>query len=398
MDALDGIVVLDLTRGYPAAQSTLFLADFGARVIRIDPPQGNLMEMQSGIDPKDERYAALNRLNRNKESIIIDIRTKEGLGIFYELVKKADVLVEGFRPGVMKRSGADYDTLKEMNRRLVYCSVSGYGSYGPYAQLPGHDPCFLGITGALSMIGPHDGAPCYPSNYVGDMGGAAMHATVGILMALLARNNTGYGQYVDISFMDGTFSLMEYDVLSYLYTGLIPRREETHMTGNTISSHIFECSDGEYFLIACGEFHFWKNLCQALGKEELIPLHAGMKPGVIPEDQAKGIEELKKVFLTKTRDEWWDLLKDKNTCVAPVNNIKEALDDPQLRDRQMVLEIEHPTLGKIKQIGFPVKLSETPAKINSLGHIMGAGTQKIMEELGYSEEEVKRLMKEEVIK
>jgi crotonobetainyl-CoA:carnitine CoA-transferase CaiB-like acyl-CoA transferase len=215
---------------------------------------------------------------------------------------------------------------------------------------------------------------------------------------LIARDKTGYGQYIDISFMDGTFSLMEYDVLSYLYSGIIPQRGETHMTGNTISSHIFKCSDGKYFLIACGEFHLWKNLCQELGKEELIPLHTGMKPGVIPEDQAKGIEELEKVFLAKTRDEWWELLKDKNTCVAPVNDIKEALDDPQLRDRQMVIEMEHPTLGVIKQIGFPVKLSETPARINNLGHIMGADTRKIMEELGYSQEEVERLMKEEVIK
>jgi crotonobetainyl-CoA:carnitine CoA-transferase CaiB-like acyl-CoA transferase len=398
MNALDGIVVLDFTRGYPAAQSTMFLADFGANVIKIDPPQGNLMEMQSGIDPKDERYAALKRLNRNKESIIIDFKTKEGLDIFYKLLKKADVLVEGFRPGVMKRFGTDYEAVKEINPGLVYCSVSGYGSYGPYAQLAGHDPCFLGITGALSMIGPRDDTPCYPSNYVGDMGGASMHATVGILLALIARDKTGYGQYIDISFMDGTFSLMEYDVLSYLYSGIIPLRGETHMTGNTISSHVFKCSDGKYFLIACGEFHFWKNLCQELGKEELIPLHTGMRPGVIPEDQAKGIEELEKVFLTKTRDEWWDLLKDKNTCVAPVNDIKEALDDPQLRDRQMVIEIEHPTLGAIKQIGFPVKLSETPARINNLGHIMGADTRKIMDELGYSQEEVERLMKEEVIK
>ena len=398
MNALDGIVVLDLTRGYPSAQSTMFMGDFGARVIKIDPPQGNLMEIQGGIDPKDERYAALNRLNRNKETIVIDFRTKEGLDVFYRLVKKADVLVEGFRTGVMKRFSADYDTIKEMNPQLVYCSVSGYGAYGPYTQLPGHDPCFLGITGALSMIGPWDGAPCYPSNYVGDMGGAAMHATVGILMALLARNKTGHGQYVDISFMDGTFSLMEYDVLSYLYSGIIPRRGETHMTGNTISSHVFKCSDGEYFLIACGEFHFWQNLCQALGKEELIPYYSGMRPGVMPEDQAKGIKELERIFLTRTRDEWWDLLKDKNTCVAPVNNIKEALDDPQLQDRQMVLEIEHPTLGKIQQIGFPVKLSETPAKVRDLGHIMGADTQKIMEELGYSQEEIKRLMKEEIIK
>jgi crotonobetainyl-CoA:carnitine CoA-transferase CaiB-like acyl-CoA transferase len=387
--ALDGVTVLDLARGYPPAQSTMFLGDFGARVIKIDSPQGNKIEIAAGIDPQDEHYAALNRLNRNKETVVINLRSDEGLKVFYRLVKKADVLVEGFRPGAMKRLHADYDTLKDINPRLIYCSMSGYGSDGPYARLPGHDPCYLGIAGALSMIGPPSGKPCTPSNYIGDMGGAAMHGLVGILIALMAREKTGQGQFIDIAYTDGVLSLMEYDILSYLHTGTVPKRGETFMTGLAAWSNVYKCKDGEYFVVACGEPQFWKNLCRALGREDLISYH-----GASPEEQEPGIRELTEIFLTKTRDEWWDFLKNKDTSVAPVYNVDEALDDPQVRHRQMILETNHPTLGQLKQLGFAVKLSETPAQIRSIGKVVGSDTQKIMEELGYSREDIQRLVKE----
>ena len=370
----------------------MFLGDFGARVIRVDSPGGNKMEKQAGIDPQDEGFAALNRLNRNKETVIINLRNQEGLEVFYRLVKKADVLVEGFRPGVMKRLLADYETLKGINPRLIYCSVSGYGSDGPYAQLPGHDPCYLGIAGALSMIGLKNGTPCNPGNYLGDMGGAALHGLVGILIALLAREKTGQGQFIDISYTDAVISMMEYDILSYLFTGKVPRRGETFMTGLTAWSNIYRCKDGEYFVLACGEFPFWENLCRAIGREDLIPIHDAP-----PQEQERGIRELTRIFLTRNRDEWWELLKDKDTCIAPVLNIDEAMDDPQVRHRQMVLEMKHPSLGMLKQIGFPVKLSKTPAQVRNLGKVAGSDTQTILEELGYSREEIGRLGKKGAI-
>jgi len=392
MQALDGITVLDLSRGYPPAHSTMCLGDFGARVIKIDSPEGNKMEKLAGIEPTDERYAALNRLNRNKETVVINLRSKDGLEVLYRLVRKADVLVEGFRPGAMKRLGADYDSLKGINPKLIYCSVNGYGSDGPYAQIPGHDPCYLGLAGALSMVGPRGGAPCYPSNYVGDMGGAALHSLAGILIALLARERTGCGQFIDISYMDGVVSLMEYDILSYFYTGVLPRRGETAMTGSMASSNTYKCRDGEYIVIACGEPQFWRNLCRALEREDLLFYHSA------PEDkQEQGIKEMSKIFLTRTRDEWFAFLKDKDTCVAPVNSIEEALDDPQLRHRGMVLEIDHETLGKVTQIGFPVKLSDTPARLRNLGKVVGFDTQRIMEELGYSREDIRGLVQQGAI-
>jgi crotonobetainyl-CoA:carnitine CoA-transferase CaiB-like acyl-CoA transferase len=392
MQALNEITVLDLARGYPPAHSTMFLGDFGARVIKVDPPDGSKMDKTLGIDAQNERFAALNRLNRNKETVIINMQSEEGLNVFYQLVKKADVLVEGFRPGVMKRLRADYDTLKSINPQLIYCSVSGYGSDGPYAQVPGHDPCFLGITGALSMIGPRDGTPCQPSNYLADMAGAAMHGLVGILIALIARERTGQGQFVDIAYADGVLSLMDFDTSSFLYTGTVPRRGETYLTGQSAWSHIYKCKDGEYFVVACGEFYFWENLCRAIGREDLISYH-----GAPLQEQEQGIRKVGKVFLAKTRDEWWELLREKNACVAPVYDISEALDDPQVLHRQMVLELNHPTLDTVKQIGFPVKLSDTPAQIRSLGRVVGSDTQKIMEELGYSRKDIQRLRQEGAI-
>jgi crotonobetainyl-CoA:carnitine CoA-transferase CaiB-like acyl-CoA transferase len=386
MLALEGITVLDLARGYPPAHSTMCLGDFGARVIKVDSPDGNKMEQQDGIDPRDERYAVLNRLNRNKETMVIDLRTAEGLEVFYRIVQKADVLVEGFRPGAMKRLRADYETLKGINNRLIYCSVTGYGSDGPYARLPGHDPCYLGLTGALSMIGPRDGAPCYPSNYIGDMGGAALHALVGILIALMAREKTRQGQYLDIAYADGAISLMEYDILSYLWTGLVPRRGETYMTGMTAWSNVYKCKDGKYLVIACGEQQFWKNLCKALDREDLLHYH-----GAPAEAQARGIGELARVFITRDRDEWWDFLRDKDTCAAPVNDISEALVDPHLLHRRMILHMDHPRVGVFKQIGFPIKLSQTPAQVRTLGKVVGSDTEKIIGELGYSEADLARL-------
>ncbi|MDD5704089.1 MAG: CaiB/BaiF CoA-transferase family protein, partial [Dehalococcoidales bacterium] len=241
-------------------------------------------------------------------------------------------------------------------------------------------------AGALSMIGAADGRPYAPSNYLADMGGAALHGLAGILIALIARYKTGQGQFIDISYTDSTLSLMEYDVFSYFHTGVVPRRGETMTTGLTAAGHIYQCKDGEYMVIACGEYHFWENLCRAIGREDLIRYHR-----MPPEEQKPGIDELTKIFLTRTRDEWWEFLKDKDICAAPVYYINEALNDPQILHRQMVLNLEHPVLGTLKQLGFPIKLSNTPAGIRRLGKAAGFDTQKIMEELGYSSEDIQRL-------
>ncbi len=384
MRALEGIVVLDLSRRYPGAISAMFLGDFGAKVIKIDPP--GLVSYHPDIDTNSEEFAAHIPVDRNKKSIILDLKTREGLEVFYKLVKKADVLVEGFRPGLMKRLKADYDTVKELNPGLIYCSLSGFGQDGPYAQMPGHDTNYCALGGSLSLIGQKDGPPCVVSNFLADVAGAGLHGTIGILMALMARERTGKGQYVDIAYLDGVISLLAYEATYYFLTGKVPRRGESHTTGGVSWLNVYKCKDGEYISIATWEPHLWENLCRALGREDIIPYQK------LPvAEQGKAISALADVFLGKTRDEWFEFLKDKNTCIAPVYYLNETFSDPQVLQRKMVVEMEHPKLGKVRQIGIPIKLSETPGQIDSLGTQLGVHTDEVLAEIGYSPEDIESL-------
>ena len=384
MQALNGTVVLDLTRRYPGSYSTMFLGDFGAEVIKIDPPGSSFYNPE--VDTDSEEFAAHLPLDRNKRSIILDLKIDAGREVFYKLVKKADVLVEGFRPGVMKRLKADYPTLKKLNPRLIYCSLSGCGQDGPYAGMPGHDMNYSAIGGCLSLVGPRDGQPYLASNFLADMAGAGLHGTVGILMALMARERTGKGQFVDIAYLDGAISLLAYEAATYFCTGKVPRRGEGLLTGGASWANVYKCKDGEYITIGPIEPHLWENLCRALEREDLIPYQD--KP---LQEQDEAISALAQVFLTKTRDKWFEFLKDKNACVAPVYYLNETFADPQVRHRNLVVEMDHPRLGKVRQLGIPIKLSETPGQIKSLGTLTGTHTEEILAEIGYSENEIEKL-------
>ena len=381
--ALEGLKVLDLCRRYPGAYTAMFLGDFGAQVIKVDPPGGGLPVPGSG---DSEAFAAHYAPDRNKRSIILNLREETGQQVFYRLARWADVLVEGFRPGVMKKLKADYDTLQALNPRLIYCSLSGFGHDGPYAHLPAHDMNYCAIAGALSVIGPKDGPPYFASNYLADMAGAGLHGVIGILLAVQAREKTGQGQWVDVTYVDGVISLATMDVSRFLHSGKVPRRGETHTTGAAPWAQVFKCKDGEYFTIGCAEQHLWANLCKALGRDDLAPFH-----NPPPDKRDWVIAEMARIFLTKTRDEWWKFFQDKDTCVGPVYYFNETLADPQVRHRQMVVELEHPKLGKVKQVGIPIKLSKTPGKIRTLGTPMGTHTREVLKELGYGPKEIDQL-------
>lgn len=384
MLALGGLLVLDLNRRYPGAYSTMFLGDFGAEVIKIDPPRSEFPFPD--IDSDSEEFAAQYAPDRNKKSIILDLKADEGREAFYRLVRKADVLVEGYRPGVMERLKADYSTLQGMNPRLIYCSLTGYGHDGPYAGRPGHDENYCAIGGALSLIGPRNGPPCFPSNLLADMAGAGLHAVIGILTALMAREKTGRGQFVDVAYLDGVISLLAMDASFYFATGQVPRRGETPTTGGTAWTNVYRCKDGEYFTLACFESHFWINLCRALGREDLIPYQ---NPG--PEKRDEIMAAFSQIFLTRTRDEWFEFFSDKDVPAGPVYYLNETFADPQVLHRQMVVEVDHPTLGKVRQLGIPIKLSDTPGQIRCLGTRVGAHSEEILLNLGYSQEEIQRM-------
>ena len=390
MSALEGRRVLDLSRGYPGSYCTMFLGDFGAEVLKIDPPGATLRLPFLGID--DEKWAAYYAQERNKRSIILNMKAEEGRQVFYKLVESADVLVEGFRPGVVKQLGIDYEALKGINPRIIYCSLTGYGQSGPYRDLSGHDMNYSAMAGALSLIGERGGRPFLVSNLLADQAGAGLHATIGILLALLARERTGRGQFVDIAFTDGVISLLTFEASTYFPTGIVPKRGETFTTGAAPSANLYETKDGEYISIGCIEPHFWQNLCRALGREDFIPYQfsAGEKREEI-------LSFFREIFLTKTRDEWFELLKEKETCVAPVYNLEETFSNPQVLHRQMVAEVDHPKFGKVKQVGIAIKLSETPGQIKSTGPLPGEHTEEVLLSLGYTRGAIERLRKAEAI-
>lgn len=387
---LDSIRVLDLTRLLPGPFCTWLLADFGADVIKVEDP--SLGDYARWSEPKQGDMGAMfHALNRNKKSLSLNLKTEKGREIFRQLVKEADVLVESFRPGVMDRLGVGYESLNEINPRLIYCAITGYGQDGPYAHLPGHDINYLSYAGMLDLQGVRGGPPFVPAVQVADIGGGALMAGMGILMALLARDRTGKGQFVDISMMDGVISWMP--VLSdFLATGRLPRRGEMVLSGGKACYGVYETADGRYLSVGALEPKFWEVFCQEIGKPEFISrLNAPL------DEQDRMKESIAAVMKTKTLAEWMDIFRDKDTCVAPVLNLEEAVQNPQVKHRQMVMEVQHPSLGMIRQVGFPIKLSETPAQYRHLAPKLGEHNEEILTQLGYSAADIEQLRKERVI-
>ena len=399
MLALEGVKVLDMTRVIPGTFGTMLLGDLGAEVLKVESP-GITEFVGSAVSPKGEenrREAIYFAPNRNKRSIVLNLKAEAGRQVFYRLALQADVIVEGFRPGVVKRLGVDYDTINKMNPRIIYCALSGYGQDGPYHTFPGHDINYISMAGILGLIGSREGSPVIPLNLVADLAGAPLYGALGILAALIARNKTNKGQYLDIAFMDGVISIMTFFTKSYFLSNAVPQRGETMLHGAYPYYGIYETQDGKYITIGCVEVHFWENLCRLLGREDYIPYHFTSEHYVRKSDDKKWEEirsYLKQAFLTKTRDEWFELLIQNDIPAGKVYTMDEVFTDPQVLHRQMVIEVEHPTLGKIKQVGIAPKLSDTPGKVRSLAPLLGEHTDEILQKLGYNQEEIENLRRE----
>ncbi|MDY6834516.1 MAG: CaiB/BaiF CoA-transferase family protein [Chloroflexota bacterium] len=388
--ALDGIKILDLSRLAPGPYCTMILGDLGAEVIRVDPGGGKAAEAIFPMPPElEEKIRAYDAESRNKKSIVLNLKVDGARDIVYRLVEKVDVFVEGFRAGVTKRLGVDYETLKEKNPRLVYCSVTGYGQTGPYRELVGHDINYLSIGGALDIIRDKNEWPVPPSNLVADYASGGMQAAIGILAALMARERTGKGQHVDIAMTDGVISLCHTAASQHFQGGLIPGLEGMDMatitSGRIPHYGIYETKDGKMISIGALEPRFYQNLCHALGRDDLAMMEWSIDRW--PDVSAAFAE----AFRTKTRDEWFDLLRQTDTCASPVYSLEEVFVDPHVVDRQMVVEVDHPKVGKVKQIGVSIKLSETPGEIRRLAPAPGEHTEEILQELGYSSEQITKL-------
>jgi len=378
MQALEGIRILDLSRLAPGPFASMMLGDMGADVLLIEPPaEGKMAGIGIGRGADAERMQAYDSLRRNKRSIVLNLREQDARDIFFKLVDDADVVLEGFRPGVVKRLGVDYEAVSARNPRIVYCSLSGFGQTGPYSNLVGHDINYISVGGALGMIGWPDTPPAIPMNIIADFAGGGLHAAYGIMVALFARERTGKGQYVDSAMTDGVLYLLASLTGSVLAGGASPTRGGTMLNGSVPHYNVYECADGGWISIGSLEPHFFANLCKVMGREDFIP-HQW--------DAAKRDEiraHFAAQFKSKPRDEWFRILSETDICAGPVYSLEEALNDPHNRARQMVVEVDHPSLGKVAQLGVGTKLSDTPGAFRSFAPAPGQHTDEVLAALGY---------------
>lgn len=373
MQALTGIRVLDMSRLLPGPYCTMLLADFGAEVIKIEEPGKGDYSRSFPPFLKDFGYWHL-QLNRNKQSVVLDLKSEEGKKIFLELIKTADVVVESYRPGVLKKLGVDYEAAAKVNPKIIYCSLSGYGSKGPLAHKADHDLGYLSLAGVTAMSGEADGAPAIPGVLMADMN-AALSAGMSIMIALRHAALTGQGQEIDISLFNVAMNLMPGAASLFFGSGFVAERGNNWLTGAYANYNIYATADGRYVSVGCLEKKFWRNLCLGLGKEELIDMvddesnHPYLK------------EQLAAAFKQKTMREWEEFFADKDACVTPVLNFKEAVESEQVQANEMVLNVQDDELGEYQQLGFAMKLSKTPARLNKRAPRLGEDTEKILAQL-----------------
>jgi crotonobetainyl-CoA:carnitine CoA-transferase CaiB-like acyl-CoA transferase len=386
---LTGIKILDLTKLAPGPHCTMILGDLGADIIRVDEPgvpTGRRAQQAGGGDVRAPRPSSspANALARNKQSIGLNLKSGPGKEIYLRLAQRADIVVEEFRPGVAKRLGIDYDTLRSRNPRLIYCAVTGFGQTGPFKNYVGHDLNYVATAGALSLMGPENGLPAIPWNWLADYAGGGMHAAIGVLAALVARGQSGRGQYVDIAMLDGVMLLLAQALSAHFTSGRVPRRGSTPMDGAAPHYNRYYTKDGKIITIASMEPWFYANLCHALNCDEYLADQNNKEKW--PEIHARFTQ----LFTTRTRDEWFDHLSKSDICVGKMLTLDELEHDPQIKARNMIVEVETPSGEKVKQVGIAMKFSETPGSIRSVAPTTGQHTEAILADLGYTPEDVIR--------
>ena len=370
---LAGLRLLDLSRQLPGPFCSTLLGDLGMHVLTI-------------ASPSDPFGIGIPFLARNKRSMTLNLKSAAGREIFLRLIADADVVLEGFRPGVMQRLGLDYAVLNARNPRLIYCAITGYGQDGPYRDRVGHDVNYLGYAGVLNFIGPAEGAPVIPGVQIADIGAGSSMAALGILAAIVARQQTGRGQLVDIAMLDGAVMWNAYHLLLH-QLGQSPQRGTAQLTGRYPCYAVYETRDHRYVTVGAYEPHFWATLCRHFGREDFIDRQwdESARTDMLAFFQA--------AFRQRTLAEWLAELGEKEICFGPVNEIEDVFRDPQVMHRHMFAAVgDGPPM-----VSHPIKLSDTPAALRSRPPKFGEHTDPVLRDLGYDDEQISALRAEKIV-
>lgn len=379
MAFLKGLTILDLASVGPAARASRILADYGMNVIKVAPVAAKGAKQ---IDPVFHAYGA----SRGMQKIRVDLKSAEGKETIYQLAANVDVVMESYRPGVADRLGVGYEDIKKINPSIVYCSTSGFGQDGPYAQWAGHDINYLAIGGFLACSGKDsEGRPAIPGATVADSAGGGMHAAMAIISGLLNRFRNGEGAYLDVAATDGVLSLMSLYLDQYTATGVETKPNEAVLTGGYGWYGVYNTKDGGAISVGAIEGHFFKNLCRLLDLEQFSDAQYDRSK----QDEMK--QAFKEKFLTQDRDYWTDLLAAENTCVAPVLSIAEVVEDKHLQARNTYMKANHPSEGEFTQLAPVLAGCERDQPVHQVQAAGVTNTDEVLKAAGFSDEDIARL-------
>ncbi len=388
--ALASLKILDFSTLLPGPYATMMLADMGADVLRVESPtRPDLVKMLPPMDAGISTSHAY--LNRGKRSLALDLKQPQAIDVIKRLIADYDVLVEQFRPGVMARLGLDYDTLRELNPRLIYCSITGYGQTGPFRERAGHDINYLATAGVSSYTGRVDGGPALMGVQVADVAGGSFHGVMAILAAVIERQNSGVGQAIDISMTDASFAMNAMSGAAWLAGGKEAGLETTVLNGGSFYDY-YQTRDGRYMSVGSLEPQFMAQICDVLGCPEFA--HQGLSPD--PGVQKAIKQRFKSAFLERDFDYWCQAFAGQDACVEPVLSLSEASEHPQLKDRGMVIEVERSTGQPQQQAACPIRFSRSSSSAAFTGVGLGVDGDQVLADAGYNPEQIAQLKNEKV--
>lgn len=391
---LEGTVVLDATQVMAGPFCTLLLADMGADIIKVEKPRGGDDSRSMGPPFIRGESAAFLAVNRNKRSVVLNLKSEEGREVFRRLARRSDILVENFRPGTMEGLDLHYEAIQKINPTIIYCSVSGFGQTGPYRSRGGFDLVAQGMSGLISVTGHPGSPPAKVGVPISDLN-AGIFAAYGILAAYVHRLKTGVGQQVDTSLLEGAIAYTFWESSIYFATGEIPPPMGSAHRLNA-PYQVFETKDGALSIGAANQ-STWEKLCKVLDREDLARDPRFLTNADRVRHYRKLADILQPLFLQRKRGEWLELLEAAGVPAGPIYNMAQVYEDPHVRDRGMLVELDHPVAGKIKNIGIPVKLSVTPAQIRHPAPLLGQHTDEVLLWLGLDHSEISRLRESGVI-